>query len=79
MRQQPPPDYQFRVIPIEKALLFRTTIRKNNPEGQALTLETIIPTPDGFVTMKKIKVGDKVFDENENICSVVAKSKIWLS
>lgn len=36
MRQQPPPDYQFRVIPIEKALLFRTTIRKNNPEGQSI-------------------------------------------
>ena len=36
MRQQPPPDYQFRVIPIEKALLFRTSIRKNNPEGQSI-------------------------------------------
>ncbi|MDE2102875.1 MAG: hypothetical protein KGL39_36865 [Patescibacteria group bacterium] len=31
--QLPPPDYQLRYVPIEKALLFRTTSRKNNPEG----------------------------------------------
>lgn len=31
--QQAPPDYQTRVIPIRKSLLFRTKINKNNPEG----------------------------------------------
>lgn len=32
MIQNPPPDFRTRRIPIEKALLFRTTTRKGNPE-----------------------------------------------
>ena len=36
VNQQPPPNYQTREIPIEKLLLFRTTIYKNNPEGKPL-------------------------------------------
>lgn len=36
MRQQLPPDYQLRTIPIEKALLFRTEASKNNPEGRSI-------------------------------------------
>lgn len=31
--QVAPPDYQTRTIPIDKALLFRTTANKGNPEG----------------------------------------------
>lgn len=34
--QKPPPDYLDRVIPMEKALLFRTTVYKNNPEGRSV-------------------------------------------
>lgn len=36
MIQNPPPDYELRYIPIEKALLFRTTIFKDNPEGRSI-------------------------------------------
>lgn len=36
MIQNPPPDYVLRFIPIEKALLFRTTIFKDNPEGRSI-------------------------------------------
>lgn len=36
MVQSPPPDFRIRVIPIEKALLFRTQIKKNNPEGKSI-------------------------------------------
>ena len=36
MTQQPPPDYGLLTIPIEKALLFRTKSRKNNPEGRSV-------------------------------------------
>lgn len=36
MVQQAPPDYLVRIIPIEKALLFRTTARKGNPEGRSV-------------------------------------------
>ncbi|MDD5305009.1 MAG: hypothetical protein PHS14_18070 [Elusimicrobia bacterium] len=34
--QRPPPDYYERVIPIQKALLYRTAMRKNNPEGRSI-------------------------------------------
>ncbi len=33
MWQQAPPTYEALLIPIEKSLLFRTKLRKNNPEG----------------------------------------------
>lgn len=36
MTQQPPPDFGMFTIPIEKALLFRTKNRKNNPEGRSI-------------------------------------------
>ena len=36
MIQNPPPDYLLRYVPMEKALLFRTTIFKNNPEGRSV-------------------------------------------
>ena len=36
MWQMSPPDYQRRYIPMAKALLFRTTSRKNNPEGRSV-------------------------------------------
>ncbi|MDT5061510.1 MAG: hypothetical protein QOH63_1969 [Acidobacteriota bacterium] len=34
--QLPPPDFKTRVIPIEKSLLFRTTVHKGNPEGESI-------------------------------------------
>lgn len=36
MWQRAAPNYELTLIPIEKALLFRTTTHKNNPEGQSL-------------------------------------------
>jgi hypothetical protein len=36
MVQMAPPRYQTTVIPIEKSLLFRTSIAKGNPEGVSL-------------------------------------------
>lgn len=34
--QIPAPDYALRYIPMEKGLLFRTSITKNNPEGKSI-------------------------------------------
>lgn len=34
--QSAPPDYSLTYIPIQKALLFRTTAEKNNPEGRSV-------------------------------------------
>ena len=36
MTQMPPPSYSTFTIPIDKALLFRTKSRKNNPEGKSI-------------------------------------------
>ena len=44
--------------------------------GKAFSLDTIIPTVDGWKTMKGISVGDKVFDESGNPCEVITVSPI---
>lgn len=36
MTQQPPPSHDLFTIPMEKALLFRTKSRKDNPEGRSI-------------------------------------------
>lgn len=36
MTQQPPPSFELLTIPMEKALLFRTKSRKDNPEGRSV-------------------------------------------
>lgn len=43
MVQMAPPDYKLRVIPMEKALLFRTTSHKNNPEGRSVLRSAFRP------------------------------------
>ena len=45
-------------------------------QGKLLSLDTLIPTPNGFTTMRDIAVGDSLFDDNGNICHVVAKSEV---
>jgi hypothetical protein len=34
--QRPAPDYEEKYVPIQKSLLFRTTVKKNNPEGRSI-------------------------------------------
>lgn len=43
-------------------------------EGEALDLETPVPTPDGWTTMGALRPGDRVFDEHGQPCNVV-----WVS
>lgn len=43
---------------------------------KGLPLDTPIATPKGFTTMGDLKVGDKVFDKDGNICNVIVKSSI---
>lgn len=43
---------------------------------QALDIDTPIPTPNGFVPMGSLAVGDSVFDENGRVCRVTATSPI---
>lgn len=44
--------------------------------GKALTIDTPIPTIDGWKKMEYISAGDMVFDENGNPCEVLAVSPI---
>lgn len=44
--------------------------------GKQVSLDTLIPTPDGFTTMGEIQPGDTAFDEHGNPCHVVAKSPV---
>lgn len=44
--------------------------------GKLLKLDTPIPTPHGWSTIGELRVDDQVFDEQGNVCTVVAKSAI---
>ena len=45
--------------------------------GKALALDTPVPTPAGWSTIGALKPGDEVFDENGEVCRVVAKSRVF--
>lgn len=45
-------------------------------DWKPLCLNTKIPTINGWTTMRDIKVGDIVFDQQGNQCSVIGKSKV---
>ena len=44
--------------------------------GKGLDINEILPTPNGWIKMKDLKVGDELFDENGNICNVTYKSPV---
>lgn len=67
MVQLGPPDFETHVLPLEKCLHFRTTTRRNNPEGRALDPQTPIPTPHGWRVMDDLLPGDSVFDDLGNV------------
>lgn len=46
--------------------------------GKALDLDTVIPTPSGWSTMREISVGDSVLDEVGDECQVLAVSEIMV-
>lgn len=45
--------------------------------GKALALDTPLPTPTGWTTMKDVAVGDCLFDENGQPCRVTFKSEVF--
>ena len=44
--------------------------------GKALALDTPIPTPNGWTTMGELAVGDRVFDENGQPCTVMLATPV---
>lgn len=55
---------------------FMTGVYGMTGSGKALDIETPIATPNGWITMGKLKDGDQVFDENGNPCTVVKAHEI---
>jgi DNA replication protein DnaC len=47
--------------------------------GKRISLETELPTPNGFVKLKDLKEGDQLFDEQGNICNITKLHPIDLS
>ena len=45
--------------------------------GKALSLDTPIPTPNGWSSMGEIEVGDEVYDRDGKITVVTAKSEVF--
>lgn len=45
--------------------------------AKALALDTPIPTPGGWRKMGDLQIGDRVFDERGEICSVTGVSPVW--
>lgn len=45
-------------------------------DHKGLPLDTPISTIEGFKTMADLKVGDKVFDKDGNLCNVIVKSEV---
>ena len=43
--------------------------------GKALALETLLPTPEGFTTMRDVRVGDKLVG-SAGVCTVTATSSV---
>ncbi|MDR2219737.1 MAG: terminase family protein [Methylobacillus sp.] len=44
--------------------------------GKGLALDTLLPTPAGWVSMRDVAVGDTLFDESGRVCNVIAVSDV---
>lgn len=55
----------------------RVAVRSGQKTGKALSLDTPIPTPDGWKTMGTLQVGDYVFDENSKLTRILTTSEIF--
>src|ERR1700722_16260817 len=56
-----------------------TGIDGNRLRGKQLSLDTDLPTPLGFIKLRDLKKGDRLFDEQGNICNVIKLHPINLS
>lgn len=64
-------------IEINKMLVFTYEKEGGDLWGNALDLDTPVPTPNGWATMRDLQVGEQVFDEQGRACNVVAIHE-WL-
>ena len=65
-------DYQKRIV--DKVVKTnRTIVSACTSAGKAVTLDTDILTPQGFVKMRDIHIGSKVYDENGKLTTVIGE------
>ncbi|PRX66158.1 LAGLIDADG DNA endonuclease family protein [Nonomuraea fuscirosea] len=68
-------DYLFRSVPLARKLgVPEDTIFPGDTKG--LALDTPLPTPTGWTTMKDVQVGDTLFDSDGRPCTVTEVSEV---
>lgn len=62
--------------PARRGYVITVTVPKGGA-GKAIDLDESVPTPTGWARFGDLGVGDEVFDERGDVCSVIALSEIW--
>jgi hypothetical protein len=71
---------QFKLFKGGNQIFIESTgIDGDRIRGRQLSLDTELPTPNGFITLAQLKEGDQLFDENGNICNVIKMHSINLT
>lgn len=66
-------------IPVDRLVGYVLDREGADWTGNALALDTPVPTPDGWTTMGDLQVGDRVFSDTGKTCRVTGKSQVWES
>src|SRR5579859_4684823 len=69
-------DVEGRTVVANIAKMPHMLIAGATGAGKALALDTPIPTSRGWTTMGEIQVGDEVFDEGGQTCTVIAATAV---
>ena len=69
-------DVEGRTVIANLAKMPHMLIAGATGAGKALALDTPIPTLRGWTTMGEVRVGDRVFDENGQPCTVVGATPV---
>lgn len=72
------PDHLVVIETIEKSVLKGGLFALAMPRGsgKALALDTPLATPEGWTTMGQVQVGDRLFDEQGQICQVTYVTEV---
>ncbi|HTT52442.1 MAG TPA: DNA translocase FtsK 4TM domain-containing protein [Streptosporangiaceae bacterium] len=69
-------DVEGRTVVANLARMPHMLIAGATGAGKALALDTPVPTPGGWTTMGDVRVGDQVFDDRGQPCTVLAATPV---